>query len=155
MPEQFDLTYIGPDGERHRPVMIHRVVLGSIERFLGILIEHFAGAFPVWLAPVQARLLPITDRHSAHCRSVLDRLLEAGIRAELDDRNEKLNKKIREAELEKVPYMLVAGDKELEKDGVSPRTRGGEDWKLMSVSDFISRVEDEVKLPSTGGRGRS
>ena len=147
MPERFDLNYVGTDGERHRPVMIHRVVLGSVERFLGVLIEHYAGAFPVWLSPVQARILPITDRHNEHGRSVLQRLLEAGMRAELDDRNEKLNKKIREAEIEKVPYMLVIGDKEAADDGVSPRTRGGEDWKIMKVSDFIARTRDEIGLP--------
>jgi threonyl-tRNA synthetase len=149
MPERFDLTYVGPEGERHRPVMIHRVVLGSIERFLGVLIEHYAGAFPVWLAPVQAKVLPITDRHLDHARSVRDRLVDAGVRAEVDERNEKLSKKVREAEVEKVPYMLVVGDKEVESDGVSPRTRGGEDWKLMTVADFMARVADEVKLPRT------
>lgn len=149
MPERFDLTYVGSDGNKHRPVMIHRVVLGSIERFLGVLIEHYAGAFPVWLAPVQARILPITDDHNAHGKSIEKRLLEAGIRAELDERNEKLNKKIREAEIEKIPYMLVIGDKEVEQDAVSPRTRGGQDWKLMKVSDFIQRVADEVKIPQT------
>lgn len=149
MPERFDLTYVGADGERHRPVMIHRVVLGSIERFLGVLIEHYAGAFPVWLAPVQARILPITDRHLEHSRSVESRLFDAGIRVELDDRNEKLNKKIREAEVEKVPYMLVVGDKEVEGDGISPRTRGGEDLKFMKVADFIGRVAGEIGLPVT------
>jgi threonyl-tRNA synthetase len=154
MPDRFDLTYVGADGERHRPVMIHRVVLGSIERFLGVLIEHYAGAFPVWLAPIQARILPITDRHVEHGRSVLARLVEAGMRAELDDRNEKLNKKIREAEMEKVPYMLVVGDKEAAEDGVSPRTRGGEDWKLMKVSEFIARTRDEIGLPETKRRNK-
>ncbi|HUT53787.1 MAG TPA: threonine--tRNA ligase [bacterium] len=152
MPDRFELAYVGADGERHRPVMIHRVVLGSIERFLGVLIEHYAGAFPVWLSPVQARILPITDRHVEHGRSVLERLIDAGLRAELDDRNEKLNKKIREAEMEKVPYMLVVGDREAAEDGVSPRTRGGDDWKIMKVSDFIARTRDEIGLPATKRR---
>ena len=140
IPERFELAYIGADGGRHRPVMIHRVVLGSIERFLGVLIEHFAGAFPVWLAPVQARLLPVADRHHDFCRTVTRRLQAAGIRIEEDFRNEKLNYKIREAETQKVPYMLVIGDREVAEDGVSPRTRGGEDWKLMKVDAFIARV---------------
>jgi len=149
MPDRFDLTYIGADGERHRPVMIHRVVLGSIERFLGVLIEHYAGAFPPWLAPVQAKVLPITDRHRQYARQVMGRLTEAGIRAELDERSEKLNKKIREAELEKIPFMLVVGDREADSEGVSPRTRGGEDWKLMKLSDFIKKVEPQIGLPET------
>ena len=149
MPEQFDLTYIGVDGGKHRPVMIHRVVLGSIERFLGVLIEHYAGAFPVWLSPVQARVLPITDRHHDYSRAVLDRLLDAGIRAEIDVRNEKLNKKIREAEVEKVPFMLVVGDKEAAEDSVSPRTRGGDDWKIMKLDAFIARVVDQIGIPRT------
>ncbi len=149
MPERFDLSYIGKDGQKHRPAMIHRVVLGSIERFLGVLIEHYAGAFPVWLSPVQARVLPITDQHLPHAGSVMDRLLASGIRAELDQRNEKLSKKVREGEVEKIPYMLVVGDKEVEGDGVSPRTRGGEDWKFMKVSEFIQRVAEEVRLPET------
>jgi threonyl-tRNA synthetase len=154
MPERFGLTYVGADGERHRPVMIHRVVLGSVERFLGVLIEHYAGAFPVWLAPIQARILPIADRHVDYCRSVMERMVHAGIRAEFDDRNEKLNRKIRDGETEKIPYMLVVGDREVDEQGVSPRTRGGEDWKLMPVSEFIDRVADEVKLPQTqSGRG--
>ncbi|MFO8058151.1 MAG: threonine--tRNA ligase [bacterium] len=155
MPERFDLTYVGEDGDRHRPAMIHRVLLGSIERFLGVLIEHFAGAFPVWLAPVQARVLPITDRQRPHAQSVLERLIDSGMRAELDDRNEKLNKKIREGEVEKVPYMLVVGDKEVEKDGVSPRTRGGEDLKLMKLSDFLERVAGEIALPRLSRSGRT
>jgi threonyl-tRNA synthetase len=149
MPERFDLSYIGADGGRRRPVMIHRVVLGSIERFLGVLIEHFAGAFPVWLAPVQAKILPITDRHQDYAKQVATRLLGAGVRTEIDDRNEKLNKKIRESELQKVPYMLVVGDKEAAEGGVSPRTHGGEDWKFMKVDDFLARVADAVKLPAT------
>ncbi|OGP56446.1 MAG: threonine--tRNA ligase [Deltaproteobacteria bacterium RBG_13_61_14] len=149
MPERFDLTYVGADGARHRPVMIHRVVLGSMERFLGVLIEHFAGAFPVWLAPVQARLLPITDRQHDFCRGVAKRLRAAGMRVEEDFRNEKLNYKIREAETQKIPFMLVVGDREIQEDGVSPRTRGGEDWKLMKVDAFIARVKDECRIPET------
>jgi threonyl-tRNA synthetase len=149
LPERFELEYVGADGARHRPVMIHRVVLGSIERFLGILIEHFAGAFPVWLAPVQARLLPITDRQHDFCRTVAERLRAAGIRVEEDFRNEKLNYKIREAETQKVPYMLVIGDREVAEDAVSPRTHGGDDWKAMKVEAFIARVKDLCRIPET------
>jgi threonyl-tRNA synthetase len=149
MPERFDLYYVDADGERKRPAMIHRVVLGSIERFLGILIEHFGGAFPTWLAPVQARILTITDRNDDYARELYKRLRREGMRVEMDLRNEKLNKKIREAEVEKVPYMLVVGDKEMNEDGVSPRTHGGDNWKLIKVSDFIERIKDEIRIPET------
>ncbi len=149
MPERFDLYYVDADGERKRPAMIHRVVLGSIERFLGVLIEHYGGAFPTWLAPVQARIMTITDRQDDYARELEKRLRNTGMRVEADLRNEKLNKKIREAELEKIPYMLVVGDKEVKEDGVSPRTHGGDDWKLMKVSEFIERVKDEILIPET------
>ena len=145
LPERFDLTYVGSDGERHRPVMLHRVILGAIERFLGILIEHYAGAFPLWLSPVQAVILTITDRDLEYGESVYQQLSDAGIRAEKDMRNENLRLKIREAQLQKVPYMLVVGDKERENRGVSPRHRSGKDLKIMSIQDFIALVKKECE----------
>jgi threonyl-tRNA synthetase len=145
LPERFDLTYVGSDGGRHRPVMLHRVILGSIERFLGVLIEHYAGAFPLWLAPVQAVILTITDRDLEYGESVYQQLSDAGIRAEKDMRNENLRLKIREAQLQKVPYMLVVGDKERENHGVSPRHRSGKDLKMMNIQDFIALVKKECE----------
>ena len=143
LPERFDLTYIGPDGGKHRPVMLHRTLLGSMERFLGVLIEHYAGAFPTWLAPVQAIILTVTDRHQSYGEELYKQLLNAGIRVEKDLRNEKLGYKIREAQLQKIPYMLVVGDRELEAAGVSPRRRDGKDLKLMEVADFVELVREE------------
>ncbi len=145
LPERFDLFYIGKDGEKHRPAMIHRVILGAIERFIGILIEHYAGAFPVWLAPVQAILLTVTDRHVSYGEKVLNQLKEADIRLESDFRNEKLGLKVREAQLMKIPYMLIIGDKEVEAQGVTPRLRTGENLPLMSVEAFIERVKQDCK----------
>lgn len=143
LPERFDLTYIGSDGEKHRPVMLHRTLLGSMERFLGVLIEHYAGAFPTWLAPVQAIILTVTDRHQTYGEELYLRLFNAGIRIERDFRNEKLGYKIREAQLQKIPYMLVVGDREVEAGGVSPRRRDGKDLKLMAVDDFIRLIMEE------------
>ena len=143
LPERFDLHYIGPDGERHRPVMIHRVILGALERFLGVLIEHYAGAFPTWLAPVQAIVLSVTDRTLTYCRGVHQALIQAGIRADLDIRNEKLGLKVREAQLQKIPYMIVIGDKEEEQQRISPRRRTGENLGLWTLSQFIDRVREE------------
>ena len=145
LPERFELEYTGEDGQKHRPVMIHRVVLGSIERFIGVITEHFAGAFPTWLAPVQVKLLPITDRTMDYARKVMQTLDEAGIRCELDDRNEKIGKKIRDAQIEKVPYMLVLGDKEAEEGTVSIRSRKSADEGAMTVDAFLARILDEVK----------
>jgi threonyl-tRNA synthetase len=145
LPERFDLTYVGSDGERHRPVMLHRVILGAIERFLGILIEHYAGAFPLWLAPVQAVIVTITDRDLEYAGSVYQQLNDAGIRVEKDVRNENLRLKIREAQLQKIPYMLVVGDKERENHGVSPRHRSGKDLKMMNIQDFIALVKKECE----------
>jgi threonyl-tRNA synthetase len=145
LPERFDLTYVGKDGERHRPVMLHRVVLGAIERFLGILIEHYAGAFPLWLAPVQAIIMTITDRDLEYAEGVYHTLTDAEIRAEKDFRNENLRLKIREAQLQKIPYMLVLGDKERENRGVSPRHRSGKDLKMMKVEEFIALVRKECE----------
>ncbi len=149
LPERFDLNYIGTDGEKHRPVMLHRTLLGSMERFLGVLIEHYAGAFPTWLAPVQAIILTVTDRQLAYGEQLYQRLLSAGVRVEKDLRNEKLGFKIREAQLQKIPYMLVVGDREVEAGGVSPRRRDGKDLKLMEANDFIRLVMEENALTHT------
>jgi threonyl-tRNA synthetase len=143
MPERFDLTYVGSDGERHRPAMLHRVILGAMERFIGVLIEHYAGAFPVWLAPVQAILLTVTDRHIPYAEKVYLALVQKGIRVEKDFRNEKLGFKIREAQLQKIPYMLVVGDREEREETISPRKRSGEAMKAVRVEDFIKLVESE------------
>jgi len=142
MPERFDLTYIGADGEKHRPVMIHRVIYGSIERFIGILIEHYGGAFPVWLAPVQAKILPISEKHIDYACKVKQHLEEAGIRVELDERNEKIGYKIREAQMQKVPYMLIVGDKEAEENTVSVRVRGKGDIGQKSIEVFIEEIKE-------------
>ncbi len=143
MPERFDLTFVGSDGERHRPVMLHRVILGAMERFIGVLIEHYAGAFPVWLSPVQAILLTVTDRHIPYAESVGQELIRKEIRVERDFRNEKLGFKIREAQLQKIPYMLVIGDREEKEGTLSPRKRSGEAMKAMRVEEFISQVRSE------------
>ena len=144
MPERFELEYIGADGEKHRPVMIHRALLGSIERFIGVITEHFAGAFPLWLSPVQVKVLPITDRAHAYAQQVAQKLDAAGIRVETDLRNEKIGKKIREAQLEKIPYMLVVGDKEAECGAVAVRTRSGGDEGAMELDAFLSRCRAEI-----------
>ena len=144
MPERFELEYTGADGEKHRPVMIHRVVFGSIERFIGILTEHFAGAFPVWLSPVQAIVLPITDWQHEAAAKIKDQLAAAGIRVELDGRSEKIGYKIREAQLQKIPYMLVVGDKELENGTVSVRSRKGVDLGAMPLDAFMARIKEEI-----------
>lgn len=150
MPEKFDLTYVGEDGGKHRPVMIHRVVFGSIERFIGILTEHFAGAFPAWLAPVQVRVLPITDRHLEYARQVRDLLLAADVRAELDARNEKVNYKIREAQGQKIPYMLVVGDKEAAAGTVSVRHRSQGDLGIRVTEEFKANLLSEIRTRSCG-----
>jgi len=147
LPERFDLSYIGPDGEKHRPVMLHRVILGAMERFIGILIEHYGGAFPLWLAPVQAVILTVTDRNIPYGETVYQRLCEEGIRVERDFRNEKLGFKIREAQVHKIPYMLVIGDKEQEAETIAPRRRDGADLKGMSLDSFLDMVREERKIP--------
>jgi threonyl-tRNA synthetase len=147
LPERFDLSYIGSDGEKHRPVMLHRVILGSMERFIGILIEHYGGAFPLWLAPVQAIILTVTDRAIPHGEEVCCRLREEGIRVEQDFRNEKLGLKIREAQLQKIPYMLVIGDKEQETKQIAPRKRDGTDLKGMGVETFLASIQEERTVP--------
>ncbi len=150
LPERFDLTYIGPDGERHRPVMLHRVILGSLERFIGVLIEHFAGAFPVWLAPVQAILLPITDRVHGYAQEVARLLLEADLRVEVDIRPETLRYKIREAQVQKIPYMVIVGDREAADRTLAPRLRDGTELKGVSLEAFIQRLQEESRIPSPG-----
>ncbi len=147
LPDRFDLSYIAEDGEKHRPVMLHRTVLGSIERFIGVLIEHYAGAFPLWLSPVQAVVLTVTERGDEHAKAVADRLRKEGLRVEVDLRNEKLGYKVREAQIQKVPYMLVVGDKEVTDGGISPRTRTGEDLRFMTVDAFLERVLPEAQPP--------
>ena len=144
LPERFELEYIGEDGQKHRPVMIHRVVLGSIERFIGVITEHFAGAFPAWLAPVQVKVLPVTDRAAEYADQVAGKLDQLGFRVETDHRNEKIGKKIREATMEKVPYMLVVGDRDMENGTVSARHRSGEDLGAMSLEQFAALLKTEV-----------
>ncbi len=144
LPERFELEYVGADGEKHRPIMIHRVVFGSIERFIGVITEHFAGAFPTWLAPVQVKVLPLTDRTLAVSKDIADQLDKAGVRVEVDDRNEKLGYKIREAQLQKVPYMLVIGDRDVEKGVVSVRSRSKGDLGAMTLEAFQAMVREEI-----------
>jgi len=142
LPERFDLSYIGTDGEKHRPVMLHRVILGAIERFMGVLIEHYAGAFPVWLSPMQAILLTVTDNQIPYGETVYQKLLDAGVRVGKDFRNEKLGYKVREAQMQKIPYMLVVGDREVESATVSPRQRDGKNIGSMTPEAFIALVQD-------------
>ena len=148
MPERFDLTYVGQDGEKHRPVMIHRVVLGSIERFIAILTEHFAGAFPLWLAPEQVVIVPISESQADYAHEVCQKLLDLGIRVRVDDRNEKMGYRIREAQLQKVPYMLVLGDKEKQNGAVAVRNRKKGDCGVMSFEDFANKLLDEIATKS-------
>jgi len=144
-PERFNLQYVGEDNSEHRPVVIHRAVSGSLERFIAILIEHFAGAFPVWLAPEQVRVLPISDDVRSVAAEMAERMRSAGLRAHLDDRSETLNYRIREGEVMKVPYMAVVGKREAEADSIALRVRGaGKKQEVMRVADFIARVEDEL-----------
>ena len=145
LPERFDLFYIDKDGQKHRPVMIHRVILGALERFIGVLIEHYGGAFPTWLSPVQATVLTVTDRNIPHGEKVLKSLLDAGIRTEADFRNEKLSLKVREAQLQKIPYMLIIGDKESDKGGVTPRLRSGKNLPFMSGDEFTALIDEEIR----------
>jgi threonyl-tRNA synthetase len=141
LPQRFELEYVAEDGKKHQPLMVHRALYGSIERFFGILIEHYAGAFPVWLAPVQAVVLPITDRHAEYAKKVVDQLQAAGLRVELDDRKEKVNLKIREAQLQKIPYMLVVGDREAEDGTVSVRNRKHADQGAQKVEEFLAGIQ--------------
>jgi threonyl-tRNA synthetase len=150
MPERLDAAYVGADNAEHRPVMIHRALLGSFERFIGILIEHYGGEFPVWLTPTQAIVLPIADRHLDYGRAVNAQLVQAGVRSELDDRTESVGRKIRDAELRKIPYMLVVGDREAEADEVSVREHRAGDTGSLSVQSFAQRVLDQMKSRSAG-----
>ena len=144
LPERFDLVYVGEDGQDHRPYMIHRALLGSMERFMGVLIEHFAGAFPVWLAPVQAVLIPIADRHYEYANKVAEILREAGLRVDVDQRGERMNAKIRDAQNQKIPYMLVIGDREVEADSISVRLRSEENLGAMPVEGFLEQARKEI-----------
>jgi len=141
LPRRFNLEYIADDGKKHQPLMVHRALYGSIERFFGILIEHYAGAFPVWLAPVQAIVLPITDRHLEYAQKVKDRLAAEGLRVSVDDRSEKVNLKIRDAQLQKIPYMLVVGDQEVESGNVSVRNRKHGNQGAQSVDEFLAGIQ--------------
>ncbi|NLM49715.1 MAG: threonine--tRNA ligase, partial [Clostridiaceae bacterium] len=145
LPEKFELEYTGPDGEKHRPVMIHRVVFGSIERFIGILIEHFAGAFPTWLAPVQVKVIPISEKFEEYAKDVYKKLFDEGIKVEIDLRSEKVGYKIREAQLQKIPYMLVVGEKEQQEGKVSVRARKEGDRGMMGLDDFLSEIKEEIR----------
>ncbi|MCF8082075.1 MAG: threonine--tRNA ligase [Deltaproteobacteria bacterium] len=145
LPDKFDLTYVDKDGERHRPVMIHRVILGAVERFIGVLIEHYAGAFPTWLAPVQAVVLTVTDRNIPFAQNVTKGLEDADVRVEGDFRNEKLGFKVREAQVQKIPYMVIIGDKECENNQVTPRLKNGQNLSPMPVKELIDRIKDECE----------
>ena len=152
IPQRFDLKYIGADNAEHRPVVIHRAIFGSFERFIAMLIEHYAGAFPLWLAPVQVVVLPIADRHVDYARATVERLVAAGLRAELDDRQEKIGYKIREAQLQKIPYMLVTGDREAAEGTVAVRTRAGGDQGARPVDEFIAAALDEARARAKEGQ---
>jgi threonyl-tRNA synthetase len=145
LPERFDITYVGEDGQLHRPYMVHRALLGSMERFFGVLIEHYAGAFPVWLAPVQAVVIPIADRHVPYAFEVAKKLKQAGLRLEVNERSDRMNAKIRDAQLQKIPYMLVVGDKEVEQGGIALRLRSGENPGPMSLENFIEKARQDLQ----------
>ena len=146
LPERFDLNYIGTDGEKHRPITLHRVILGSIERFIGILIEHYAGAFPTWLAPVQVKVMTVTDDQLEYAKTVVHALQQNEIRVETDFRNEKLGYKIREAQAEKIPYMLIIGNEEVQSQTVAPRKREkGENLEVMPIQTFINHIKAECQ----------
>jgi threonyl-tRNA synthetase len=147
LPQRFDLTYQDAEGGRSQPYMVHRAILGSMERFLGVLIEHYGGAFPLWLAPVQAVVIPIADRHVEYCQSVSATLKKAGFRAEVDSRNERMNQKIRTAQMQKVPYMLVVGDREMEAGAVAARQRDGTDLGAIPLDEFMTRLGEESQVP--------
>jgi threonyl-tRNA synthetase len=154
LPERFDITYVGEDNRPHRPYMIHRALLGSLERFLGVLLEHYAGALPFWLAPVQVRVLPVADRHHDYAGGVAATLRDGGLRAELDARNEKVGFKVRDAEVQKVPYILVVGDREAAAGAVSVRARGRQtDLGQIPVGDFVTWVRAREEIPAPRRRG--
>ncbi|MEO5783406.1 MAG: His/Gly/Thr/Pro-type tRNA ligase C-terminal domain-containing protein, partial [Ginsengibacter sp.] len=149
LPERFDLTYIGEDNTKHRPVMIHRAPFGSMERFVALLTEHCAGKFPLWLAPVQVKILPISDKFITYAENVSNKLKKADIRAEIDDRSEKIGKKIRDTELAKVPLMLVIGEKEVNEEKISVRRQGKGDLGVKTIEEFIETVKQEVENKGT------
>jgi threonyl-tRNA synthetase len=149
LPARFELEYVGEDGERHQPVMVHRALFGSVERFFGVLIEHYAGAFPLWLAPVQVGLVPISERHAVYAEKVEKALKDAGLRVETDARNEKMNAKIRDFALQKTPYILVFGDKEEGAGTVNVRTRGKTEQVSLSLDEFIAKAKALVASQST------
>ncbi len=140
------MTYVGDDGQEHQPYMIHRALLGSMERFMGVLIEHFAGAFPVWLSPIQVELIPIADRHMDYAQQVAEKLRAEGFRVEVNDRSERMNAKIRDAQNQKIPYMLIVGDREAETGEVSVRLRTEEDLGAMPLAAFVAQAQDAVRL---------
>ncbi|MEA3338480.1 MAG: threonine--tRNA ligase, partial [Chloroflexota bacterium] len=144
LPERFDMTYVGEDGKEHRPYMVHRALLGSLERFFGVLVEHYGGAFPVWLSPVQVALIPIADRHADYAHSVAEQLQAAGLRVEVDDSSERMRAKIRDAQMEKIPYMLIIGDREIEADQVNLRMRDGNVPGAMSIDEFLTLAQKVV-----------
>jgi threonyl-tRNA synthetase len=148
LPERFDVTYVAEDGRERRPYMVHRALLGSIERFFGVLVEHYAGAFPVWLAPVQAVVIPISDRHNEYARKVGAELQASGVRTKVDDSSERMNQRIRQAQLGKVPYMLVVGDKEMEAGAVSVRLRTGKQLPSQAIAEFKDRIGNVISTKS-------
>ena len=145
LPERFDLTFQNAEGGRSRPYMVHRAILGSLERFIGVLIEHYAGAFPLWLSPVQAVIIPIADRHIEYAEQIQNKLVNQGYRVDVDSRSERMNLKIRNAQLQKIPYMLIVGDKELEQETASVRLRSGTDMGAMPLSDLISHMDQDLE----------
>ncbi|MEL7569407.1 MAG: threonine--tRNA ligase, partial [Eubacteriaceae bacterium] len=147
MPERFDLSYVGADGEKHRPIVIHTVTYGSIERFIAILTEHFAGAFPLWLAPVQCVVIPVASEFDGYCRQILQTYKDCGIRAEYDERNEKMGYKIREAQMKKIPYMLVVGQKEQDSNTVAVRSRKGDNI-TYDAAEFLAKLKEEINSKS-------
>ena len=144
LPERLDAKFVGSDSERYNPVMIHRAVLGSFERFIGVLIEHYGGALPAWLSPIQAEILNITDKQADYCQNLANLLKKSGIRAHSDLRNEKITYKIRDHSLQKTPFLLIAGNREMENNTISVRARGGEDLGEMSIDDFIQKLQNVV-----------
>jgi threonyl-tRNA synthetase len=148
LPERFDMTYIAEDGKEHRPFMVHRALLGSLERFIGCLIEHYGGAFPVWLAPIQVNIIPIADRHIDYARTVAERMKAAGIRSTVNETSERMNAKIRNAQLQKIPYMLVVGDREQEAGAVAVRLRTEEDLGAMPIDEVIQRISTQIEEKS-------
>ena len=145
LPQRFNLSYIDKDGNKKTPIMIHRAIFGSFDRFIGIITEHFAGAFPTWLAPVQIRILPIADKHKEYSEKLKKQLEDLDLKVELDEREEKIGYKIREAQLQKIPYMLIIGDKEVEANAVGVRSRKDGDIGQMSVEDFVQKIQEEIK----------